>query len=92
MNSTSNAEKIQVGAKILRLIKFFRFIKVLRLLRVAKLRIIVEKILEYLALSNTVMGLLGFLKLSTIVIFIAHWMACLWHLVSTVDMLYYLKS
>ena len=63
----------------------------LRLLRVAKLRIIVEKILEYLALSNTVMGLLGFLKLSTIVLFIAHWMACLWHLVSTVGMLYYLK-
>jgi hypothetical protein len=59
-------------------------VKVLRLLRVAKLRIIIEKILEYLALSNTIMGLLGFLKLSAIVIFIAHWMACLWHLVSTV--------
>jgi len=50
------------------------------MLRIAKLKIIIEKILEYLSISNTIMCILRFLKLSAIVLFIAHWMACLWHL------------
>jgi hypothetical protein len=70
------SDSIKTGAKIVRLLKFFRFIKVLRLLRVAKLKIIFVKIIEYLRLSDVVIGLLGFIKLAIIVLFIAHW--CAW--------------
>ena len=80
-SSSSSVSQIQTGARIVRLVKFFRFIKVLRLLRVAKLRVLLEKILEYLEFSNAFLGILGFLKLSLTVIFIAHWISCLWHLV-----------
>lgn len=57
--------------------------KVLKLLRVAKLKLIVEKLVEYLKLSKSILGLLGFLKLSSIVLFIAHWIACMWHLIGS---------
>lgn len=39
------------------------------------------KIIDYLSLSNTIIGLIGFLRLSIIVLFLAHWFACLWHLI-----------
>ena len=47
--------------------------------------------MEYLSLSNTIIGLLGFLKLSVIVLFIAHWMACLWHMVDQAGIINPLK-
>jgi hypothetical protein len=59
----------------------FRFIKILKLLRVAKLKLILLNLMEHLHISQSILGLLGFLKLSGIVLFIAHWCACLWHIV-----------
>jgi hyperpolarization activated cyclic nucleotide-gated potassium channel 2 len=38
-----------------------------------------EKLINYLQISNLTLALLGFLKLSLIVLFLAHWIACLWH-------------
>lgn len=70
---------------ILRLVKFFRFFKVLRLLRIAKLKTIFSKIVDYLNFSDGMLGLLGFFKLSMIVILLAHWLACLWNLVGKID-------
>jgi hypothetical protein len=78
---SSSVNSISTGAKLVRLVKFFRFIKVLRLLRVAKLKVLIEKLIEFLEFSNTFLGFLGFFKLSLTVIFIAHWIACLWHMV-----------
>lgn len=59
--------------------------KVVRLLRVMKLKKILGKVEEYLQLSNNVIGILGFLKLSLLIILIAHFCACIWHLVSIND-------
>jgi len=84
-DGSGSGSDFNTGAKILRLVKFFRFIKILRLLRVAKLKLIIEKILEYLSFSDTIIGILGFIKLAGIVLFIAHWMACLWHLMGSAD-------
>ena len=36
-------------------------------------------------LSNLVVNLFGFLKLSLIILFLAHWIACLWHGVGQLD-------
>lgn len=64
------------------MIKFFRFIKVIKLLRIAKLKVIFAKIIEYLSLSNAIIGLIGFIRLCAIVLFLGHWFACLWHMIA----------
>ena len=66
--------------KLSKLLKIFRFFKALRLLRVAKFKMIFNKMVEYLRLTDGVVGLLGFFKLMMIVILMAHWIACLWNL------------
>jgi len=65
----------------LRIVKFFRFVKILRLLRIAKLRVIVIKIIEYLRLSDVTIGMMGFFKLMINVLLLAHWVACIWHMI-----------
>ena len=59
--------------------------KILRLLRVVKLKKILSKIEEFMEFSNTVIGILGFLKLSIFILLIAHFCACIWHLVGMND-------
>lgn len=59
--------------------------KVIRLLRVVKLKKILGKIEEYLELSDTILGILGFLKLCSFIVLIAHFCACVWHLISSND-------
>ena len=66
--------------KLSKLLKIFRFFKALRLLRVAKFKMIFNMMVEYLRLTDGVVGLLGFFKLMMIVILMAHWIACLWNL------------
>ena len=74
------ADDISQGAKLVKLVIFFRFFKALRLLRVAKFKIIFDKMVDYLRLSDGVIGLLGFFKLVMIVLLLAHWIACLFNL------------
>lgn len=74
------ADDVSQGAKLVKLVKFFRFFKALRLLRVAKFKIIFDKMVDYLRLSDGVIGLLGFFKLVMIVLLLAHWIACLFNL------------
>jgi hyperpolarization activated cyclic nucleotide-gated potassium channel 2 len=44
-----------------------------------KLKVMMEKLINYLQIGNIALALLGFIKLSLIVLFLAHWIACLWH-------------
>ena len=84
-DSNINTNKIGNSANLLRLFRIFRFIKIVRLLRVVKLKKILSKVEEYLRPSDTVIGILGFLKLSVFILLIAHFCACIWHLVSIND-------
>ena len=40
---------------------------------------------EYLQLSEGINGVLKFLKLSLVILFIAHFCACVWHLIAVYE-------
>ncbi|KAL4479754.1 hypothetical protein ABPG73_017975 [Tetrahymena malaccensis] len=82
-SSSSATIQLQKAQQVIRILKIFKIMKVLKLLRVVKLKFIIEKLVEYLKLSKSMLGILGFLKLSSIILFIAHWVACMWFYVGS---------
>ena len=42
------------------------------------------KLSTYLNFSNTVWGILGFLRLCIFVLFFAHWIGCGWHIIGNI--------
>jgi len=62
-----------------------RFVKILRLIRILKLKNIFVKLETYINLSDGIAGFLGFLKLAVLVLFISHWIACIWHLIGNLE-------
>lgn len=78
---SGNSNVIRQSTRILRIIRFFRFIRVLRLIRIFKLKSIFGKLENFISLSPTLNSITGFLRLSAIILFIAHWIACFWHLI-----------
>lgn len=70
---------------ILKLIRFIGFLKILRLLRAFKLKKIFGKLEDYLQLSLTVNAILACIRLGFLMICIAHWFACLWHLIAVYE-------
>lgn len=79
--SDSDAGVISQSTKIIRVLKFVRFFKIIRLVRVFKLKTIFDKFESFLTLSPFVNALLGFLRLACIIAFIAHWIACIFHMI-----------
>ncbi|CAD8141621.1 unnamed protein product [Paramecium octaurelia] len=75
-------QQIANTLKLLRILKFFRFIKVVRLLRVLKLKKIFSKLEDYVDLSNSMISLYKVIKLTFIMLFVAHWLACIWHFIA----------
>jgi len=71
--------------RILRILKFFRFIKVMKLLRVLKLKKLFGKLEDYVDLSSAMVSLYEVLKLTFIMLFFAHWLACIWHLIASYE-------
>lgn len=85
-DQADTVKQLSIGSSILRVLKFFKFLKAIRMLRVAKLKIIITKIIEYMRLSNAIIGFLGFLKLSFIILIIAHFCACFWSIFGYIDL------
>ncbi len=71
--------------EVIKMVKVLRFIRILRFLRIFKLKNIFIKLESYIDMSKGVMSIIGFVKLSLIILFIAHWFACLWHYVAIVQ-------
>lgn len=65
--------------------RFIRMFKLLRLLRVLKLSRIFGKIEGYLDLSLVLNSILSLLKLSGMILVIAHWVACIWRLLGIIE-------
>lgn len=63
--------------RVLKILRVFRFLRILRLLRLAKLKRILIKIEDFIA-SNTLANFFVFIRLLSMVFFIAHWTACFW--------------
>ena len=68
--------------QLLKLMKMARFLRFLRLLRVFKLKQILYK-LEELIMSDSLMATVNMMKVVAIVLFIAHWMACIFFAVGS---------
>lgn len=70
---------------ILRILRLVRILKILRLVRIFKLKRILAKIESYIEASVLINAILGAFRLSLIILFIAHWIACAWHLIGTIE-------
>lgn len=63
-----------------------KFLKLVRLLRAFKLTTIFEKIEDYFQFSPAFNTILAFIRLVFLMLFIAHWMGCLWHFIGMSDL------
>lgn len=70
--------KSSQAPQLLRLIRIIRFLRFLRLLRVLKLKKLLYKF-EEIIMSDTINAILGFFKVITVILFIAHWIACIFY-------------
>ena len=69
-------ENLMKTPQLLKLMKMARFLRFLRLLRVFKLKQIIYKIEERLS-GSSLMATIDMTKVMAIVVFIAHWIACI---------------
>ena len=77
---------------MLKFLRFVKFAKIIRLVRALKLKIIIRKIegtginfiswKESFHLGNTLNVLISLLKLSLLILCLAHWEACLFYMVA----------
>jgi len=71
--------------RLITLVRFLRFLKLVRLIRIIKLQKIFRKLESYIDLSPTIISLIAFIKLSIVTLFIAHWIACIWHFTAMLE-------
>ena len=64
-----------------RLLRLLRITKLTRLLRLFKLNIYVSKMKENFEITNAVSGAFGVCKLVFLILTLAHFLACFWHLI-----------
>ena len=69
-------------SQLLRIIRIVRFLRFLRLLRVFKLKKLLYKF-EEIIMSDTINAIMGFLKVITVILFIAHWIACIFYFIGS---------
>lgn len=68
--------------QLLRLIRIVRFLRILRLLRVLKLKKLLYKF-EEIIMSDTINAIIGFFKVIIVILFIAHWIACIFYYIGS---------
>ncbi|CAD8187027.1 unnamed protein product [Paramecium octaurelia] len=78
----SQKDSLVQTMKLLRILKFFRLIKIIRLLRLLKLKQLFAKLEDYIDISGSVITIYQLLKLTFIMLFVAHWLACIWHFIA----------
>ena len=83
----SNQESGNIRSiNIIRNISFIRLAKILRLIRIFKFKKIFIKLESIMFISPSINRLLGFFKINLIILVIAHWIACVWHLVGLMEL------
>ena len=84
-SGTQTAKSLSQSTRLLRVLQFIKFLRVLRLLRALKLKKIFGKLEDYLQLTPTFNAFLALIRLSFMIVCIAHWCACGFHLVATFE-------
>lgn len=80
--SDSISSRFSQSTRLFRILQFMKFFRVLRLLRAFKLKKIFGKLEDYMQLSPTLNAILALIRLSFMIICIAHWCACGFHLIA----------
>ena len=80
--SGDDDEQISDGVQLLKIIRVFKLLKILRVLRVLKLSNVMKKFHDYYQFSSVVDGIISFIKLALTILFLAHFLACFWHLMA----------
>ena len=62
-----------------------RFLRFLRLLRVLKLKKLLYKFEEAI-MNDMLNAILGFIKVITVILFIAHWIACIFYAIGSAEL------
>ena len=83
--SNSKVSSVGKGAKLIRIIKFAKFFKIIKLVRAFKLKTIFEKLDKIINISSGLNMIFSFLKLVLFIVSIAHWCACIWHIIAVWD-------
>lgn len=85
--SSSDADNTNIfqGVRLLRSVRIFRFLRILKLLRLTKLQRILIKVEDYIA-SSALATVFVFIRLLSLVFFVAHWTACWWYFIGNNDM------
>jgi len=71
--------------QLLRIVKIFKFLRFLRLLRVLKLKKLLYKF-EEIIMSDMLNAFLGFFKVITVILFIAHWIGCIFYAIGASEL------
>lgn len=70
--------------QLLRLLKSVRFLRFVRLVRVLKLKKLLYKMEEYIT-SDIITTLIGFSKIIIIILFIGHWIGCIFYAIGLME-------
>mmetsp|Transcript_26768 Transcript_26768/g.25790 ORF Transcript_26768/g.25790 Transcript_26768/m.25790 type:complete len:548 (+) Transcript_26768:611-2254(+) len=84
-DGTTTNSALMRTPQLLRLLKIVRFLRFLRLLRVLKLKKLLYKF-EEIIMSDMLNAILGFLKVITVILFIAHWIACIFFAIGSSEL------
>jgi hyperpolarization activated cyclic nucleotide-gated potassium channel 2 len=71
--------------QLLKLAKLTRFFRFLRLLRILKLKQLLYKLEEFIV-NETLIATINLLKVVLVVVFIGHWMACIFYQIGILEM------
>lgn len=70
--------------KFIRMTKFLRFLRILKLLRIVKLKQMMGRIEEMID-SEQIMAYSNMIKVVSFVLFIGHWLACIFFAIGTIE-------
>ena len=73
------------GAELFKIFRFLKFFKILRLLKILKLKNIFSKFENFAKLSIGFISLISLIKLALIILFLVHWLGCVWHYIGITE-------
>lgn len=83
-SSRAESNNLTTASNVLIYVRFLKFLRILRLLRLIKLKSLLVKIEDFIA-SNTFASLFVLGRISFVIFLIAHWIACGFYYVGTIE-------
>lgn len=86
MGSESSNSAALKTPQLLRLLKIVRFVRILRIVRIFKLGKVLYKLEEYIV-TDTLTLIIEAFKLLTVILYVGHWLACMFYFVGDYEKL-----